>query len=322
MVTKFALDTNGIRHTRTLITMKNLIFALLAFCLSGSLSTTTHADQSPARKKVLGDSIPHSVSPRNDSNFFCIPDSIELRWTPGVSFFDSYYVEVCADSQFQQLIVNDVVFHDTTRKIRVPHADTTLYWRIRTDFDTTAIWHFRLHKPVAGSIVSPLADSLSDMNVAFVWHPVSGADRYEILIESENYTQHDTVSSKDTSTHYVVLGNKSYTWKVRALCGDGVGEWSNSGKFTIVGNTDVFSGADSESSALYIAPNQNGVRLSTNGSELINAVTVYSLRGELLYHMECDQPTLFMSREQLGHGPLVVVARSQKNIFRRVLILD
>ncbi len=306
--------------------MKNVLFSALALCLLVVASFDSPAQQTHKKQQVpLKDSIPHSVAPRNDSTMTCIPTSIELRWTPGVSFFDSYYVEVSGDSSFQNLIVNDVVFHDTTRIIHLPRADTSVYWRIRTDFDTTAIWRLNLRIPKAGSIVSPKADTVKDYTVKLVWNANSSGDRYELLVESEAFTLRDTVSYKDTSASVTVLGNKSYTWKMRPLCGDGVGEWSNSGSFFVdLAPNAVYEDLRStESSWLRSTADGSLLLVRAPESEVLQQLNVYNLAGELVFHANLDGVAEYqLSSSLLAKGALMIQLRSDRNIFRKMLIMD
>jgi len=306
--------------------MKKTLFSALVFCLSLVVSSSLHArHDGTLHRKALLDSIPHSLSPRNDSTMYCIPSNITLVWSPGVSFNDSYYVEVCGDSSFQNLIVNDVVYHDTTRKVHLPHADTSVYWRIRTDFDTTAIWRINLHLPKAGSIASPLADTVRDYSVLFKWHPNSGGDRYELLIESNAFTLRDTVLAKDTSTHVTVLGSKYYSWKMRSLCGDGVGEWSNSGNFYVdLQPNDVFDNQQT--------PDQASIRTNSDASllilhapqnEVLQSYSIYNLVGDLISSSQVpQQQEISIQCNRLTKGAVMVELRCTNKILRRLVIVD
>ena len=176
------------------------------------------------------DSIPRNLSPANDTTFNCIPKNVTLRWSPGTSFDNSYFVEVASDSTFENPLVSEVVVINTALVCPVPQADTLLYWRVRTQFDTTAIWHFSLKRPQALVTIAPTADTITDNPVKFVWSFGPGGDRTEILIEGDAYTRRDTVS-KDTSFYATLLGFKAYTWRVRTLCGDGFSDWSTPRSF-------------------------------------------------------------------------------------------
>ncbi|MFM2133309.1 MAG: hypothetical protein RL156_590 [Bacteroidota bacterium] len=221
---------------------------------------------------ILVDSIPRNLSPQNDTTFGCIPKTVVLRWSQGTSFDNSYFVELSADSTFENPIVSEVVVLNTKFECPVPQADTTLYWRIRTQFDTTAIWHFTLRRPGIPTTVSPTADTITDNPVKFVWNASSGGNQSEVLIEADAYSRRDTVTN-DTVHYATLLGFKSYTWRVRTLCGDGFSEWSaprtfylntvtNSVDAQALGGSPIGVEADPASQYLFVR-HQEGVALGS-----------------------------------------------------------
>ncbi len=299
--------------------------AIVVVTLFLSSSERVFAVGSGGHERVQIDSIPHNVSPKNDSTLRCIPNHVQLKWTVGISFTDAYYVEISRDSNFFTPDFSQVVFHDTTYNYSVPQHDTTFYWRIRTDFDTTAIWHFNLRQPIAGTIASPLADTVTDYTVHFFWHPNPSGDRYELLIESDAFSLRDTVSSKDTSTSITLLGSKTYTWKFRPLCGDGVGMWSNSGMVYIdatqqdvaeqSGNTDGFR--------VYFNASASAIMVNAPQNTPMTKYSVYNLNGQPVREQWLDGvSTVRIESSSLPKGPIFLEIQSQGKIFRRMLIVD
>jgi hypothetical protein len=218
------------------------------------------------------DSIPRNLSPRNDTTFGCIPKTVVLRWSQGTSFDNSYFVELSADSTFENPIVSEVVILNTKFECPVPQADTTLYWRIRTQFDTTAIWRFTLRRPGIPTTVLPTADTVTDNPVKFVWNASSGGSKSEVLIEADAYNRRDTVES-DTVLFATLLGFKSYSWRVRTLCGDGFSEWSAPRTFylnTVTNSVDAQTpsgspiGVEADPASQYLfVRHKDGTALST-----------------------------------------------------------
>ncbi|MFM8474100.1 MAG: T9SS type A sorting domain-containing protein [Candidatus Kapaibacterium sp.] len=249
--------------------MKSFSCALIV-CVIGALPFTVHAGVLRSAMRV--DSIPRNLSPQNDTVFRCIPGSVVLRWSPGTSFDNSYFIELSSDSTFENPIVSEVVIINTSFVCPVPQSDTTLYWRVRTQFDTTAIWRFTLRRPSVPTAFLPASDTVTDNPVKFVWSGSAGGDRTELLIEGEAYTRRDTVAA-DTAHYVTLLGFKTYTWRVRTLCGDGHGDWSASRSFYLntvtnsvsldpVSASPVVADADPSSSMLVLR-HREGASLGT-----------------------------------------------------------
>lgn len=263
------------------------------------------------------DSIPRNLYPANDTTFNCIPKNVTLRWSPGTSFDNSYFVEVSADSTFENPLVSEVVVINTSLVCPVPQSDTLLYWRVRTQFDTTAIWHFSLKRPQPLTTFAPSADTVTDNPILFVWSFGAGGDRTELLIEGDAYTRRDTIS-KDTSFFATLLGFKSYTWRVRTLCGDGFSDWSTPRSFYLNTITNDVAVDASASSRLRFEsdPQSQFLVLHRTDDSPVGNVSIVSLLGTTVTTAEIQSPSGTLDIRSLANGVYVLVARNGAEIIR------
>ena len=299
---------------------RSLVFCLVALATAYSAFAGREGSR---RVSPLDDLIPHSVSPANDSVFQCIPQRVKLVWSTGTSFDNSYFVEVSVDSSFTTPIISDVVVFDTVDFIAVPRADTMFYWRVRTQFDTTAIWRFKLKTGQRTTTASPSKDTITDNPVHFFWHPMSGVGSYELYIESNAYTRSDTV--KDTSAWVTLLGYKSYTWKVRGLCGDGATDWSNQSTFYLnVETNGVYADASNSETPWRLDSRAKRLFYSAQpGPERQITVLVYDLLGSVVSQRNLSSATegsLDLSKHQ--RGAYMIVWNDESRSHQQFVILD
>jgi hypothetical protein len=291
--------------------MKTFLFMVVACALagiSGSASGSLHSMQ-----RVRVDSIPRNLSPKNDTVFNCIPATVTLRWSPGTSFDNSYFVELSGDSTFENPIVSEVVVINTSFVCPVPQADTTVYWRIRTQFDTTAIWRITLRRPLVPTTLLPSTDTVTDNPVRFAWNKASGGSTTELLIEGEAYTRRDTVA--DDTTHYAtLLGFKSYSWRVRTLCGDGHSDWSVPRTFYL--NTVTNSVAFEQSSLLPVHidsdPASNFLFIRHENGVALGTIRILSLLGNTVATASAaGSPQLMMDIRSLSSGVYLLAGEDE-----------
>ncbi len=261
---------------------------------------------------LRADSIPRNLSPQNDTTFRCIPGTVTLRWSPGTSFDNSYFVELSPDSTFENPIVSEVVIINTSFVCPVPQSDTTLYWRIRTQFDTTAIWRFTLRRPTVPTTLLPSADTVVENPVKFVWNGSAGGSRTEVLIEGEAYTRRDTVD-KDTVHYSTLLGFKSYTWRVRTLCGDGHSDWSAPRTFYLNTVTNSVALEPSSSSPVVIESDPASTMLFVRHREGVSlgTVRIVSVLGHTVATADADGTSqISMDIRALGNGVYFLVGEN------------
>jgi hypothetical protein len=124
---------------------------------------------------------------------------------------------------------------------------TAYYWRVRavSPFHSpwSEIWSFSTligGKNIAPVLTLPEAGSVTDIEPIFLWQPVPGADRYELMVSNETgfalpviyLDRAQPIMTNAWHCDIILEHNTTYFWKVRACTAANSGEWSAVSAFT------------------------------------------------------------------------------------------
>ncbi len=173
---------------------------------------------------------PSLVAPADNATG--IPLSALLRWLTS-SGATSYHLQVCLDTLFSSLVVDEVGIVDTTFQTNPLAYSTEYFWRVRSigsplssafsetrSFTTTPM----IAQPL---LVIPVnADVITSNSVQFVWRQVAGMNAYWLEVSTDSLFNAPAVDSTLTDTMTVMNGlqhQQTYWWRVRA--GIGPSSW-------------------------------------------------------------------------------------------------
>lgn len=148
------------------------------------------------------------------------------------------------------------------------NPNTTYYWRVRVAAPVPGPWSVKSSFTTAlgGSATVPLlvtpspGDADQAIRPIFQWHPVAGADGYELILADDPgfnntiYSPEDIVTNAWQSQTGLAPG-KTYYWKVRAVNTSSSSAWSAVSAFS-VGSPDETSGAADPSTNPTVSPGE------------------------------------------------------------------
>jgi photosystem II stability/assembly factor-like uncharacterized protein len=119
------------------------------------------------------------------------------------------------------------------------------YWRVRVNMPVASRWsgikRFDTIPPLAApKLSSPVSSSRSNIQPVFKWSASEGAEHYDLLVAGDDAFSkviidkngNNACQSNIWKCDRVLKYSTSYYWKVRAVCGDKISEWSSPGVFT------------------------------------------------------------------------------------------
>jgi len=173
--------------------------------------------------------------------------SITLNWQ-GIGGATEYEWQLDTETGFGTLPSGHTGV-TSSHSVRVSALDPseTYYWRVRATRPFTSPWSSvgSFTTLVGGEGVTPVLSlpepgALTTLAPVFQWVPVTGADRYELLVAAENTFANPVVARAgdtalranswqcETSLAY----NTTYFWKVRGCTATNFGDWSGVSTFT------------------------------------------------------------------------------------------
>ncbi len=186
---------------------------------------------------------PALAFPGDDSTGIAIP--AVLSWDE-ISDAASYQIQVSADQDFTNIIVDSAEMEMTTLETDVLDYSTEYFWRVRVmnavgngSWSEAYSFTTQIAPPDAPALVGPSNQAEGiEVDCRFIWKQVSDAENYSLQIsESEDFS--DTVVNIDAITDSFTIvtqlqNNTEYYWRVSAHNESGMGEWSSVWSFVTI----------------------------------------------------------------------------------------
>lgn len=212
----------------------------LTMTITGAWSSTWSFSTAPG---VSPPSTPTAVSPPNGSSG--LSTSVTLTWN-GSAGATSYNLQVATDAGFANVVANDSGVGTTSQQVSGLVAGTTYYWRIEAvNSAGTSSWSGAWSFTTASSAPPPSVPTLSSpangatnqpTTIVVSWNAASSAAHYWLQVATDQVFSNTIVGdSTITSTSEQVnnlVASTVYYWRVRALNGAGMSNWSSVWSFT------------------------------------------------------------------------------------------
>jgi predicted phage tail protein len=159
-----------------------------------------------------------------------------------------YRIQVSTVANFASVADSDSTKTDTTIAVGPLQAQQIYYWRVQAvngdgDVASSEVRSFTTKPGAVGKVtlVSPADDArlAASAGLTLVWKPAPGATRYRVQVSgTTDFATRMVDDSAVTDTVKALVGlqdGKAYYWRVAALNGAGMGEYSEIHKFTLSG---------------------------------------------------------------------------------------
>jgi len=186
---------------------------------------------------------PDLSSPQNGATN--VDTALALRWRP-VTKAESYSLQLSADPNFTDTIVNVQGLSDTTYQVIELDRDTQYFWRVRaqnaggiSDWSETRTFTTIVHPPPRPSLSSPESGTQNvALDPTLSWKQVTEAESYSVQVATQAdfaTTVIDVESITDTSYQVTDLSAETqYFWRVSAENVGGISSWSDVWTFTTI----------------------------------------------------------------------------------------
>lgn len=214
------------------------------------------ADTNQTLGKLVIKDIPELTLPADNATDVTLEP--QLSWSTVDGSINQFNLQISESDVFSSTVVDEQDLSSVAQSFDVAadmlDYETTYYWRVRSEYDTTAsgwspIRSFTTLAAVPAKIAlnSPENEAEGTMlTPSFVWETDQNADTYDILVstdESFSDTGQEVINETGltTTTFSVEMNNAlqketEYFWQVRGVNETGNGEWSNVNSFTTVGD--------------------------------------------------------------------------------------
>ncbi len=203
-----------------------------------TLVEDTYSFWSETRRFSTGIMPPALTGPANGEDTFVSPFIFTWDYSGNAV---GYYIQISKDENFEEIEIEDSMLTEKQYTAAIMEFFKTYYWRIKAKVEDkyslwSNTWSFTtsLDKP----LLSYPANSASEMDLTleFSWHPVLGAEYYELQVsEYDNFENFVFIKDSVYDINKEVSNldyQKNYYWRVRAKNENGIGDWSDYGHFT------------------------------------------------------------------------------------------
>ena len=206
-----------------------------------------------AHEYPVGDLLPVPViiSPIN-GNYGISFTECKFKWHEVTNAY-LYDIQFSKDEDFAQqtISINDIQGTNYSTSL---DPLTKYYWRIKARNETmSSFWSkpqmfFTGGNLAAPVLISPERQTIQSQPLTFLWHSVTAANKYKILISVDPNYSYETINQNMSDTTYTASGlelNRRYYWRVEANNGVDISNWSESRVFVITecGGVQTFATA-------------------------------------------------------------------------------
>jgi hypothetical protein len=256
---------------------------------------------------------------------------IELKWEaiPGITKF---VYQLCTDPNFTFPCITDFT---ETNSVIIPSLSfgVSYHWRVKAihPMDTTDWSQERTFQVINTVLLSSPQNGATGINSLpkFVWSPIAGADKYEVVWYNTDYSMTDTAFSPTASfqTFKPLEMGHDYFWKVRAYNGIEITNWSETWQFFT--GTQAVTDLTSPQNLFRIFPNPSNGELSlelNSSNATVVQVSIVDFVGKLVFdnsfafQQGLDKKTINL--RHLNDGLYFIRFKSGESVYTEKLVIN
>ncbi len=271
---------------------------------------------------------PTLLSPVDSSTAVSVVPSLMWNAYSGAA---SYAVEYSENEDFTNAV--KVSSSTTTAKV-VLKANTTYYWHVRGKnssnqefYDWSETWHFTTSDGIPAVVLTSPSDKTTDTKTTLTleWEKREEAASYQVeLSTTSDFSSKQQKSSTVTSYQFSnLLYDTEYFWRVRAINGSLIGDWSEVWSFTTEQDKSGVSDAVKHQVNIYPNPASGDIIIDCSNNDFI-PTEIHSMLGEMSMQISDTSPfsKTKVDISSLPSGVYIIHFKNDSNRFSKVLIVD